>query len=191
MGAPSGVLLRYPAGGGCVDFRIPGKQLGAAAAAHGAAAFMAHAAQPMARPALAPLAEADQNHRRQEGRESNPKSEEKSSHTKMISIFRLSAKVIEMDIFLFHAETVQQIKDCLVHHRRAAYVKIDVLRCRVIFEILIIQHIVDKTGMAFPVVLRQRVRESQVKGEIVMILLYFFKIFDVEQFLQAPAAIPE
>ena len=94
---------------------------------------MAHAGQAVAGTVLPPLAVADQNHRNEQEREGYAESKEKSHNEKNISTFMLSAKIIKMNIFLFHSEAVQHGKNGLVHHRWSTQVIVDIFRCRMIF----------------------------------------------------------
>lgn len=93
---------------------------------------MAHAGQAVTGPVLASFAIADQDNRCQKKGEGHTESDNKSHHEVTISILLLAAKVIEVNIFLFHAETVEHVKDRLVHHRWTTQVVVNVLGGRMV-----------------------------------------------------------
>lgn len=108
-------------------------ELGTAAAAHGAATFVAHACQSVAGPALPSLAVTDEDCGYDKQGKGNNQVKDIGCHKYKLSIVGLSAKVITVDIILLHPEIFQHCENRLVHHWRATQVIVDIFRGWMVF----------------------------------------------------------
>ena len=77
-------------------------------------------------------------------------------------------KVVEQHVLRLHPQIIEHLTTGLEHERWAAEVVLDVLGCRVVLEIVVVDHLVDKAGEAGPIVLGKRLGESQVLFEVVV-----------------------
>ena len=71
----------------------------------------------------------------------------------------LATKVVEGDIFRFDTEIITHFHDAVVHHWWAAEVKFDIFRSRMILEIIVDHDLVNESGVACPIIFRQRFLE--------------------------------
>ena len=75
--------------------------------------------------------------------------------------FEKSTEIIQKNIFVLDPQVVQHI-DCGFGHRTgAAHIVFAILGRGVIFQIIVKKHLVNKAGVARPIVFGQRVRESK------------------------------
>ncbi len=66
---------------------------------------------------------------------------------------KLSTKIVEQDILRLHSQAVQHLHASLEHERRTTEVVLDVLGCRMILQIVVINDLVDEPRVPCPVVL--------------------------------------
>src|SRR5690606_15569853 len=113
----------------------------------------------------------------------------------------LPSEVVEANIFFRNTHFIQHLQNRSVHQRRSAKVVFDVLRSRVILEVIVIQTLVDKAYVSvafavfeallhFPVVLGKRFAKTDIELEVRELLLDSPEVINVEQFLLRATSIP-
>jgi hypothetical protein len=65
-----------------------------------------------------------------------------------ISGVRLASKVVEKDILLLDAQFIEHVDQRCVHHRWTAKIILAILRCWMIFQIVLKQDLVDESCQA-------------------------------------------
>src|SRR5690606_21975793 len=114
---------------------------------------------------------------------------------------RLPSEIVESDVFLGNSELVQHLEDGGIHQGRAAEVVFHVFWRGVVFEVVVVQALVDKsdvpvalgvvkTLLDLPVILRERLRKPDVELKVREFLLDSAEVIYVEQFLPRTAAVP-
>ncbi len=111
-----------------------------AAAAHGAAAFVAHAGQTVAGSVLPSFAVADEDRCDKYQAKREREVEDISNHVFTVSIVGNLAKIIKMDILAFDSQVIKHFKNGLVHHGWSAEIIVNIFRSGVFTQVFIEQH---------------------------------------------------
>src|SRR5690606_9262374 len=104
---------------------------------------------------------------------------------------RSATEVVQHDVVTLDAKILKHLDHRSVHHRRPAHVELTVFRRRMILEVLLVQHVMDKAGQASPVVFRLWIGQCQVPVEVVVFLGQLVVLVDVEGLAQRACAVPE
>src|SRR6056297_4314185 len=64
-----------------------------------------------------------------------------------------AAEIVEHDVLALDPEVLQHLDHGRVHHGRPAQVVLAVLGGRMVLQVLLVEHLVDEAGGAFPLVL--------------------------------------
>src|SRR5690606_8129798 len=102
---------------------------------------------------------------------------------------RSATEVVQHDVVTLDAKILKHLDHRSVHHRRPAHVVLAVLRCRMVLQVLLVQHVMDKTCQAGPVVFRLRVGQRQVPFEVVVLFSQLVVFVNIEGFTQRARAV--
>jgi hypothetical protein len=67
----------------------------------------------------------------------------------------LPAEIVECDVLFFNPQVVKHLKDRGVHHWWATDVVLNVFRSGMIFQIVVVENLMDEPGVAVPVIFWQ------------------------------------
>ena len=103
----------------------------------------------------------------------------------------LAPKIIPSDVFRWHAKVIHHLQDSCIHHGWSTEVKLNVLWCIMIIEVVVNQGLVYKalesiTGLTYasldlPVVIFHGLRKHHVESEIRELRFNLFEIINVEE----------
>ena len=96
----------------------------------------------------------------------------------------LAPEIVKGDVLLLDSKIFQHVLHSLSHHRRPAHVVFAVFRIRVVLQIVFKHHAVNKARIPLPVIFLERVGESDVKREVLVIRREFLKLFGIEHLPQ-------
>jgi hypothetical protein len=102
----------------------------------------------------------------------------------------LSTEIVVEDIALFDTQIFQHFEDSGVHHWRTTDVVFDVLGRRVVLQVLIVQHLMDKARVAIPMVFGQWVRQGDMKFEVGEFFFNLIELIRIKQLPTAAATVP-
>src|SRR5690606_4966317 len=128
-----------------------------------------------------------------------PKNKNEVSNADLVSEFGkkklykliLTTKVIQHNIFVFYTQALEELDYRGVHHWWAAHVEFAVFWCRMIFQVVFIQHVVDEACETIPVVFRLRIRQSSKPFEVFVVFLQLVVFFFIGQLTQGTRTVPE
>ena len=86
---------------------------------------------------------------------------------------------------------MQHLYSGLAHHRRSAHVVLTVLRILVVLQVHLAENVTDESGRAGPLVLRLRIGQSNVPGEVWELLGKLVEVVGVEHLGERARAVPE
>ena len=105
-------------------------------------------------------------------------------------MIELAAEVIVSNVFGFDTKVIPHFEDRLVHHRWATDVILDVFGCRMVFKVVLQQHLVDEALITGPVVRRKWFRQRDIELEVRKLFFDFTEVVDIEQFATRATAVP-
>ena len=103
----------------------------------------------------------------------------------------LASEVVEEDILFFNSEIGEHLDDRFVHHGRATDVVLAVFRRRVIFQVIVVENLMNEPGEPHPFVFFLGFGKGQVPLEVFVLVLDRVEIFDVKSFTETAGAVPE
>ncbi len=63
-----------------------------------------------------------------------------------------ASKVVHVDVFFLHTQVFKHVKGRLRHNGRSTHIVLDILGGRMIFEVVVVEYLVDESRWSLPVV---------------------------------------
>src|SRR5690606_9324858 len=96
----------------------------------------------------------------------------------------LTTKIIQHNVFVFYTQALQHLDHRSVHHWWATHVVFTVFWRRMILQIVLIQHIMNESCGASPIVFRLRVRHGHMPLEVFVLGRQLIVLILIEEFAQ-------
>lgn len=76
------------------------------------------------------------------------------------------SEIVEINHFIRYTQVVEHLLNGIIHHGRTAQVIFKLLRFIMIFQVMIVKHLMDETCISFPVIFRIRFGKCYIKSEV-------------------------